>query len=228
MSLRACCARRHRPAATSPGGVERRGAPTKVCKGATLACSGAESAATGHTGDWLAHARPFAHSGDVVTICAEALHYLVDRFPSAASRDRPESADIGGDDDRLTSSAAAIVSWANRSRMSTERRRLTIADFVEFGGRSRPSIAARATLRFRTPTPKALPTRDANRLGGPRGLLPQGSHGPGRADFPHPVRQFMVSLRDRPSARHGRVAEEIPRATDSCAPRSTLFSTIVG
>jgi len=53
-------------------------------------------------------------------------------------------------------------------------------------------------------------------------------HRPGRADFPHPVRQFMVSLRDRPSARHERVAEEIPRATDSCAPTSTLFSTIVG
>ena len=61
------------------GGVARRGAPTKVCKGATLACSGAESAASGHTGDWLVHARPFAHSGDVVTIFAEALHYLVDR-----------------------------------------------------------------------------------------------------------------------------------------------------
>ena len=80
----------------------------------------------------------------------------------------------------------------------------------------------------RTLTPKASPSCDAIRLGGPGGLLPQGSHGPGRADFPHPVRQFMVSLRDRPSARHERVAEEIPRATDSCAPTSTLFSTIVG
>jgi hypothetical protein len=31
--------------------------------------------------------------------------------------------------------------------------------------------------------------------GGPGGLLPRGSHGSGRADFPHPARQATDSLR---------------------------------
>jgi len=69
-----CRAGHNRSAATSPGGVERRGDPTKVCREAALACSGAESAASGHTCDWLAHARRSANSGDIVTISAEALH----------------------------------------------------------------------------------------------------------------------------------------------------------
>lgn len=77
-------------------------------------------------------------------------------------------------------------------------------------------------------TPKAASGWAALGLGGPGRLLSQGSHGPGRADFPHPVRQVMALLRDRSSARHEEVAEEIPRATDSCAPKSALFSKIVG
>ena len=94
--------------------------------------------------------------------------------------------------------------------------------------RSQSSIAPRVLRGVPRSDAEGCVGCDGNWLGGPGGLLPQGSHGPGRADFPHPVRQFMVSLRDRPSARHERVAEEIPRATDSCAPTSTLFSTIVG
>src|SRR6188768_394637 len=83
-------------------------------------------------------------------------------------------------------------------------------------------------VSYRHWTPKAAPPLDGVELGGPGRLLCQGSHGPGRADFPHPVRQLMVSLSDRPSARHEEEAEGIPRATDSCVSRSGLFSKIAG
>ena len=46
-------------------------------------------------------------------------------------------------------------------------------------------------------------------LGRPRGLLPQGSHRPVRADFPHTVPQVTVSLSDKWSARLAPVAEEM-------------------
>ncbi len=38
--------------------------------------------------------------------------------------------------------------------------------------------------------------------GRPGGLLPRGSHGSGRADFPHPALQPTVSLRGTRSAPH--------------------------
>ena len=91
MSLRGCCAGHNRPAATSPGGVERRGAPTKVCRGATLACSG------GVCGDWPTQARRRANSGDIVTTFANYFTIELTVF-NAGYPDRPVSAAIGAID----------------------------------------------------------------------------------------------------------------------------------
>jgi len=68
--------------------------------------------------------------------------------------------------------------------------------------------------------------RAASGLGRPGGLLPQGSHGPGRADFPHPVLQVAVSLSDKWSARLAPAVVETLAVSDSCPPTSPWTTTI--
>ena len=68
-------------------------------------------------------------------------------------------------------------------------------------------------------------------LGRPGGFLPQGSHRPGRADFPHPVPQMTVLLNDKWSARLAPVAKERHRVVGTSGttlpwPSTTDDSTI--
>jgi len=60
---------------------------------------------------------------------------------------------------------------------------------MKFVGIPQRLVLSCVVLRERSDRgPRQLP-------GGPRGLLPRGSHGSGHADFPHPARQVMGSLR---------------------------------
>jgi len=73
--------------------------------------------------------------------------------------------------------------------------------------------------------PSALSTSDAREaLGGPGPLPTQGSHGPGRAGFRHPVRQVTVSLREvELSVRLAVLVTGTPLAPAASIPNSAVL-----